>query len=515
MDDFNAAKKRSIAMLEKEMKELEVRVGEMKSVKSESQRLRGRLDTFRKATRHREEALVKEVEGRKESLEKVLKELEQLEADRQAAKDAPPVFPALHSAEPLGGALAAALKDKSFGAQARSVPRKAAETHEVDLEKPVAWPTLHSLGDLWLALAELEAGADWRENGRRLAAGGHGGFQSREPRDVWALVDELAAMSHPETLYAAHRENSMMQAMLETETAKKQTALARVIDQQAPLHSTMGTHEIKRVEILQRQANLISAIDAAEETWQAQKKEKLKGLSKYESSSDVEQRRPNSKKSYAIETPRLVEFFKQIGLHWTRFEEGNAKDPASKQKKGTPCFSAADPWKVLLERLKFTMVSQRRDCERLRKAAAGAQAAAERRETAPSAQLAVVDDRARAALKAVESKSAEALAALDVWAKWASSAEASLVLCALNEDQSTKWRPVAAAPPQPLAKDVARVREMVINLGTIVSQDIPDASRTVKGAKANATRQKQAEEVPQAVPQEVQVMKELLASEQH
>eukprot|EP00439_Symbiodinium_sp_Y106_P064434 s3228_g10.t1 len=153
---------------EKEVQDLERQCAAQQELESKLKLMQNRLKAMRQGSSARLDAVMQMIEHRKAELLLVKEKLKQLEA----RKDEPPKYPALTNAQPLGLALAQAVKEGRREGRAawracgemrkRTLSRKREEPNPLSLKQPAAWPSVYSIADLWLAKAELEHALAWR-----------------------------------------------------------------------------------------------------------------------------------------------------------------------------------------------------------------------------------------------------------------------------------------------------------------------------------------------------------------
>ncbi|CAE7238132.1 unnamed protein product, partial [Symbiodinium pilosum] len=139
---------------EKEVQELEKQCEAQQELESRIKLMRNRLKAMRKGAAARVDAVSKMIEHRKAELLINNEKVRELEG----RQNEPPPYPALTNAQPLGLALTEAVKEM----RKRALSRKREESNPLSLKQPASWPSLYSIGDLWLAKAELEHALSWR-----------------------------------------------------------------------------------------------------------------------------------------------------------------------------------------------------------------------------------------------------------------------------------------------------------------------------------------------------------------
>lgn len=330
---------RDTLLAEKQVKELEPAAEACLRIEAEITRLQHRLEAQRRARNTREQALQDEIASRRESLSQVEEQLAALEANALSAP-ATLVFPALSNAEPLGESVKASVKDPArFGAAVGSSYRSADDGLDA-LGAPASWPSLESLGDLWLASAELEAALAWRETGRH---GGRGpSLQRLGALDPFQLPQEVAEMADPRVLRAIQKENSIMQQEAETLTKLARAKLKIAADAAVSLFAGLGTQEMKRAELLQQQVALLQALEMVEQKFVTQMKMEAVHL--------PESQRPSFFKQINISEVRRIQNF----LSWRRLLPSQIKE------------DAPDSWGPIFQRLRFSLETQRARTEQLR-----------------------------------------------------------------------------------------------------------------------------------------------------
>ncbi|CAE8729537.1 unnamed protein product, partial [Polarella glacialis] len=239
-----------LAVAEREVHDLEAAAARCQQIEAENGRLRMRLRALRQASSDRERALSAEVLRRQDELQRVRQEMQALadaESDGNGSDHQPLV---LQTGEPLGSSLSTALR-----------ARGSAPFPSNDKDFDAAWPSMSSLGDLWCASAELESACAWRDSATKdsgLVRRG-GTFLAFES------AAGLARDAEREVLRNIGARCASLQTMLGTEMRIARERLALVHDSMLHLNSSMGIAQMKQLEILERQAALVAAIDLADQ----------------------------------------------------------------------------------------------------------------------------------------------------------------------------------------------------------------------------------------------------------
>eukprot|EP00933_Yihiella_yeosuensis_P017176 TRINITY_DN14424_c0_g1_i1.p1 TRINITY_DN14424_c0_g1~~TRINITY_DN14424_c0_g1_i1.p1 ORF type:complete len:615 (+),score=118.41 TRINITY_DN14424_c0_g1_i1:61-1845(+) len=449
---------REMYNVELEVKELEAASEEVRLLEAEHRQLKQRLQYVKRTGMDREKALREEIHRREEELHRVQNLIVEERSD-EAASEPQKV---LRNAEPLGESIASSLqslREPQFGGFTPSSssrmgrPPLACRNPEASLEDPTNWPTLASLGDLWCASSQIEAALDWRESSRGLPLA----LEGYSPLDA---AEELAMEASREVLRQSHASLEQTQKKLQSKLSKTRERMRIVLGATPPLLSKLATEEHRRCELLDRQEALLQAVvsmenrvEALKEAGKIAKTQSSSASPRDDATKVIERVNSKGKAASPDETERPKRAKSVVNEHESlqkRLQKWLQKEHCSAEQVNQ---DFPPLWKVIMHTQLQQMHEKKAIRRELRSTVAGAEAAAVRHVSAPSARQMKVAERTRSVLQNVVSMATEGLEVLDPVARWCSSAEASLVLAALSQE-CDRWQSLASAPPPPMCEEL-------------------------------------------------------------
>jgi len=446
---------------EKEVQELEKQCAAQQELESRLKLMQNRLKAMRQGSSARLDAVMQMIEHRKAELLLVKEKLKQLEA----RKDEPPKYPALTNAQPLGLALAQAVKEM----RKRTLSRKREEPNPLSLKQPAAWPSVYSIADLWLAKAELEHALAWRLDASD---------KSRPKRYVQSpelLLDsaldtanELIRLSSPGVVHETLRREALIQRDIAAGLRLMRDRMCLVIDSLGPMVRALGVQEMKHCEQTLELKKLLLAIAQEESVWGMQHKAQASAEGrpiKHLNSETYMLRRSLQKICYAPPGSAVEEDMDAV-------------------------------WKAVKSKEVFDLAAARTEAERLRLKVAGCELTMRRSDVKQNALAVTSDNDARAFLQTVQAKVKEATDVLHAYAEWASKTEASLILCGLTSPPSAGA--LEAVPANPMTLEAQRLRKALQGIieAALITRKRPGRNGGKVGSPTSAPQAEEANAQP-------------------